>query len=204
MWLYLCSIRPVCLTVQQCVEGVSQKLLPLWTVAADDVTGGTDALEEIHADRWGGDSRGDVSQVHVDGDFLVRGGLRACDQRKTFQKPELSMSHSHVYPFFWYLDRVRSLLVLYGCWMRACEQRTLFPSWLRFGRQACFSLSSLSGGAGKTNKTEQSLGLSLAYTIFRWIIVFICTNCTYVQLGFCPIKMNRCWEAEGDTGFHHF
>lgn len=84
MQWYLCSIRPGGLTVQQCIEGVHQKLLPLWTFAADDVTGGTDAPEEIHADRRG-DSRGDVSQVHVDGDVLLRGGFRGCDKRRTFQ-----------------------------------------------------------------------------------------------------------------------
>lgn len=78
--LYLCSIGPEHLAVQQRVEGVSQTPLPLRTVATDDVTGGADAPEEIHADGGGGDSRGDVSQVHVDGDFLFRGGFRSCDE----------------------------------------------------------------------------------------------------------------------------
>lgn len=83
--LYLCSIGPEHLAVQQRVEGVSQTLLPLRTVATDDVTGGADAPEEIHADGGGGASRGDVSQVHVDGDFLIRGGFRSCDESETFQ-----------------------------------------------------------------------------------------------------------------------
>lgn len=95
--LYLRSIGPEHLAVQQRVEGVSQTLLPLRTVATDDVTGGADAPEEIHADGGGGDSRGDVSQVHVDGDFLFRGGFRSCDESETFQNPQAE-SHLRFIP----------------------------------------------------------------------------------------------------------
>lgn len=97
--LYLCSIRPEHLAVQQRVEGVSQTLVPLRTVATDDVTGGADAPEEIRADGGGGDSRGDVSQVHIDGDFLFRGGFRSCDESETFLKsgPKQSNIYSHTW-----------------------------------------------------------------------------------------------------------
>lgn len=58
-----------------------QQLLSLWTVAADDVTRGANASEEVHADCRRGASGGNIGQVNVYADFSARGRLRAWDRR---------------------------------------------------------------------------------------------------------------------------
>lgn len=59
-----------------------QELFSLWTVPADDVTGGANASEEIHTDCRRGGSRGNIGQVHIHADFPSRGRLQACDRRE--------------------------------------------------------------------------------------------------------------------------
>lgn len=49
---YLHSVRPGYLAIQKCVQRMPQYLFSLWTAAADDVTGGANASEEVRIDRW--------------------------------------------------------------------------------------------------------------------------------------------------------
>lgn len=47
MCYYLCVFRPGHLAIQQCIQGVTQMFFSLWTVTTDNVTGGTNAFEEV-------------------------------------------------------------------------------------------------------------------------------------------------------------
>lgn len=80
--LYLCGVGPGRLAVQQCVQRIRQQLFSLWTLTADDVTGGPNASEKVHVDRWSRGSRRNIGQVHVRGDLPSRRRLRAWDGRE--------------------------------------------------------------------------------------------------------------------------
>lgn len=133
-----------------------QQLLSLWTVAADDVTRGANASEEVHADCRRGASGGDIGQVNVYADFSARGRLRAWDRRDSgsadtnygyvYLRLKNTKQFSILFTFYAsYLDWVRILLVLNGGWRKAFEWTRHSPSGLHFGSLSCFSLSLIFG-----------------------------------------------------------
>lgn len=83
---YLHSVRPGYLAIQKCVQRMPQYLFSLWTAAADDVTGGANASEEVRIDRWRWSSRGNIGQVHVHTDFPSGVRLWDCDRRNCCMK----------------------------------------------------------------------------------------------------------------------
>jgi len=106
------------------------QILPLWTVAADDVAGRANTPEEVHTDGGRGGSRGNIGQVHIHTDFFSRGRLRACGRQRREEKllPNAPDTKTQIVEILRkikfhisYLDKVQILLVLSECWRRVFE-----------------------------------------------------------------------------------